>query len=162
MANETEVAYKEPVHDYFINNMLSSLEGGVTLLDGSVDTIDTDTEVALPGFSFDTALVAEDRAWYEPTLTTPSPTQSYLGVTSWRKYIGYFNVQIYCPLTYGEAKDLCYAEPILNKFKMGTQYTDSKVYITCKSAAVLGSEIDSKLNRWRLSIRIIFQAELKT
>jgi hypothetical protein len=134
----------------------------VELPDGSFDTVDAFSEVALPGLVFDAESVDISRPWYDMTLTTPSAVQSFLGKRAWRNYTGYFNVFIYCPLSFGEAKDLCYAQPVLNAFRMGTEYSDDSVYISCTAADVIGSEKEDVYNRWKIAVRVVFRAEVKS
>lgn len=157
-----EQPYKDPVRNYFINTLLKALESIIVLPDDTTDTVSTASEVAVPGNVFDAESVGEDRPWFDMTLTTPSAAQSFLGQSAWRNYTGYFNVFAYCPLSFGEPKDLCYVQPVLDAFKMGTMYSDSSVYITCVTADVIGSEKEDAYNRWKIAVRVVFRAEIKS
>jgi len=161
------IPYRDPVKNFFVNTFLKSLEQGISLLpdkDGLVEivTIDMDKQIALPGQIFNSEDVSDTVPWYELLFNTPSPTQSTLGRGAWRRYIGYFNVHIYCPLTFGEPIDLCYAQPVLDTFAMGTVHTEAAASISCLSSAVIGSERDDTYGRWLLACRVTYRAELKT
>lgn len=123
-----------------------------------------DDHIAWPGKRFIPQDIPEADDWWRVAFIIPESRTNALGRNAWNRIRGgILQVDLFVP-TAGDTDDMMAIQstmPICDAFRKGVQYDDPALFnVSCRQSFIAHSGRDSASERWQVSVRVRFDADI--